>query len=81
MGMLCKVEKVMKKNSLFYDELKCECDMYSTGDLVISLVDLNGHIDGFNRVHGWYGLSRRNLKGRMLLVLSGEGIMCVKYMV
>ena len=33
------------------------------------------HIDG---VHGWHGVRHRNLEGRILLVLSGEGIMCVK---
>ena len=39
------------------------------------------HIDGFDGVHGGFGVGQRNLEGRMLLVLSGEGIMCVKYMV
>ena len=31
--------------------------------------------------HGGYGVGQRNLEGRMLLVLFGEAIMCVKYMV
>ena len=39
------------------------------------------HIDGFDGVHGGYGVGQRNFDGRMLLVLSGERIMCVKYMV
>ena len=42
--------------------------------------DFNGHvgrhIDGFNRLQGGYGVGQRNFEGRMLLVLSGEGIMC-----
>ena len=38
MGMLCKAEKVLKKQS-FYDELKCELDMHSIGDLVMCLGD------------------------------------------
>ena len=38
MGMLRKVEKVVKKNSL-YDKLKCEWDMHSAGDLVMCLDD------------------------------------------
>ena len=50
---------------------------YSTGDLVICLGDFNGHING---VHGGHGVGQRNLEGRMLLVLSGDGTMCVKYM-
>ena len=28
----------------FYDELKCEWDMHSAGDLVMCLRDCNGHI-------------------------------------
>ena len=32
-------------------------------------------------VHGVYGVGQGNLEGRILLVLSGERIMCVKYMV
>ena len=31
-------------------------------------------------VHGGYGVGQRNFERRMLLVLSGEGIMNVKYM-
>ena len=51
--MLHKVEE--KKSS--YDELRCEWDMYSAGDLVMCLGDFNGHvsrhIDGF---YGGYGV-------------------------
>ena len=28
---------------------------------------MSRHIDGFDRVHGGYGVGHRNLKGRMLL--------------
>ena len=46
------------------------------------LDDLNGHVGRFiDGVHGGYGAGQRNLCGRMLIVLYGEGIMCVKYMV
>ena len=55
--MLCKVVDVCKKNSL-YDEQKCVWDIYGADDLVMCLVEFNGHlfchIDGFNRVHGGY---------------------------
>ena len=37
--MLCKVAEVLKKNSL-YDELKCEWDVHSVGDLVSAWVTL-----------------------------------------
>ena len=53
--------------------------MRSAGDLVMCLGDLNGHvcrhIDGFDGVHGAYVVVQWNLEGRMILVLSGEGIM------
>ena len=45
--------------------------MHSAGDLVMCLGDSNGqvgrHIDGFNGVHGGYGVGQRNLEGRMLI--------------
>ena len=59
--------------------------IHSADDLVMCLGDFNGHvgkhIDGFDGVHGGYGVGQSNLEGKMLLVLSGEGIMCVNYMV
>ena len=49
--MLHKLEEVLKKQS-FHDELKCEWDMHSAGNLIMYLGDLNGrvgrHIDGFD---------------------------------
>ena len=57
--------------------------MLSAGYLVMCLNDINvhigRHIDGFDGIHGGYGVGQRNLEGRMLLVLSGDGTMCVKY--
>ena len=60
--------------------------MHSADDLFVCFGDVNEHvgrhIDGFDRVHLGYGVGQRNLEERMLLeFLSGEGIMCVKYMV
>ena len=80
MGMLHKVKDVWKKGSL-YDELKCEWDMHSAGDLVMCLGDFNGHagrhIDGFDGVHGGYGVSRRNLEGIMLFEFCpGRNYVC-----
>ena len=73
----------LEKKKSFYDEQKCEWDMHSADDLAICLGDFNGHvgrhIDGLDVVHGGYGEGQRNMEGKMLLVLSGEGIMCVKY--
>ena len=63
-----------------------ECDMHCAGDIVMCMCHINGHIgrhiDGFN---GGYGVGQINFEGRrrreVIIVLTGEGIMCVKYMV
>ena len=69
MGMLRKVEEVWKNKS-FHDELKGEWDMHSAGDLVVCKGGINGHIggniDGFDGLHGGYGIGQRNFEGRML---------------
>ena len=44
-------------------------------DLVICLGEFNGHgrhIDGFDGIHGGYGMGQRNLEGKMLLELCLE---------
>ena len=80
-----QIGRSLGEKQSYYDELKCEWDMHYAGDIVMYLGDFNGHVgrhmDGFDSVHEVYVLGQRNLEGRMLLVLSGEGIMCVKYMV
>ena len=42
--------------------------MHSADDLVTCLDDINGHvgkyINGFDGVHGGYGVDQRNLEGR-----------------
>ena len=53
MGILHKVEKVLKKQS-FCHELKSDFYMYSAADLVMFLGDFSRHgrhIDGFVEVH------------------------------
>ena len=46
--------KRLDEKQSFYDELKCEWDMHSADNLVMCLGDLNGHVDGFDGVHGGY---------------------------
>ena len=49
--------------------------------LVLGLGDFNGHvgrvIQGFEGVHGGYGIGERNAKGRMLLKFCDEKELCV----
>ena len=48
--------------------------------VVICLGDISGHvgrhIDGYDGVHGGSVVVQRNMEGRMLLVFSGERIVC-----
>ena len=49
-----------EEKQCFYDKLKCELDMHCAGNLVMCLHDCSGHvgrhIDGFDGVHGGYGV-------------------------
>ena len=79
-GYALKSGRSLEEKQTSNDELKCEWDMHTAEYLVMCLGDLNGHtgrhIDGFDGLH----VGQRNLKGKFLLVLSGKGIMCAKYM-
>ena len=75
-----KWKKFLRKQS-FYDELKCEWVRYSADDLAMCLGDINRHIgkhiDGFDRVHGGYGVGQRKLEGRMLFEFYLKKELCV----
>ena len=70
----------LEEKQSFYDELKCEWDVHSTGGLVMCLGNINGHvcrhIDGFDGVRGGYGVGQRNVAGRMLLEFCLENEVC-----
>ena len=80
MGMFRNVEVLEEKQS-FHDELKGKWDIHSASDLVMCLVDFNGHIgrniDGFDGIHGGYVVGQWNLDGRMLLKFCLEKELCV----
>ena len=63
--------RIFEEKKSLYDELKYERDMHSAYDLAMCLGDFNGnvgrHIDGFDELHGGYGIGQRNLEGRVLL--------------
>ena len=54
--------------------------MHSAGDLVMRLCDFKGHVgrhfDGFDEIHGGYGVGQRNLEGRMLVEFCLENELC-----
>ena len=55
--------------------------MHGAGDVVMFLGDFDGHvgrhIDGFDGVHGEYGVGRRNFDGQILLEFCLEKKLCV----
>ena len=57
--------KSFEEKQSFCDDLKCELDMHSTGDLVMCLGEFDGHvgrhIDGFDWVYGGYGVGQSKL--------------------
>ena len=56
----------LEEKQSFYDKLKYVWDMHSADDFVICLGDINGYVgrhnDGFDGVHGGYGVGQRNLE-------------------
>ena len=80
MGMLHNLEVIKKKNCLF---MSCIVSGVSIlpDDLAKCLGYFNGHIgryiDGFDGVHGGYGVGQRNLEGRMLSEFCLEKELCV----
>ena len=66
-GYVLQGGRSFEEKQSFYDELKCEWNMHSASDFVMCLGDINGHIDGFDGVHGGYGAGQRNFYEKMLL--------------
>ena len=58
-----------------------EWDLQIPGEVVLGLEDFNGHvgrrIDGFESVHGGYGIGKRNVEERKLLEFCNEKELCV----
>ena len=57
------------------------CEVENEKEVLICLGDFNGHIgkevDGFEGVHGGFGIGKRNMEGRLLLDFCVEKGMCV----
>ena len=54
-----------------YEEMTREWSMEKANELVLGLEDFNGHVgkcaEGFEDIHGGYGIEKRSAEGRMLL--------------
>ena len=66
-----QVGKSESEKDQFYNDMANEWDLRSPDEVVLGLENLNGHvgrqIDGFEGVHGWYEIGKRNVEGRSLL--------------
>ena len=58
-----------------------EWDLQNSGEVVLGLGDFNRHvgrqIDGFEGVHGGYGIGKRNVEEKRLLEFCDEKELCV----
>ena len=65
----------------FYDKMGSEWDLGSSGEIIVSLGDFNGHVgkcaEGFEGVHGENGIGKRNAEGRKLLEYCDQTELCV----
>ena len=56
----------LEEKQSFHDKQKYECDNHSADDLVMRFGGINGYAgrqnDGFDGVHGGYGVGQRNLE-------------------
>ena len=80
-GYIPQSGRSLEEKQSFYDELKCEWDMHSADDLAVCLDDINRHagrnIDGFDGMHGEYGVGQRNFEGRMQSEFCLDMKLCV----
>ena len=70
----------------FYEEMAREWSMGNAHELVLGLGDFNGHVgkcaEGFEGIHGGYGIGKRQAEGRMLLDFwDQKGVVCSKHVV
>ena len=65
----------------FYKEMTREWSVANENELVLGLGDFNGHVgkcaEGFEGIHGGYGIGKRNAEGRMLLDFFDQKELCV----
>ena len=61
----------MNKKEKFYEKMTRGCEVENANEVLICLGDFNEHIgkevNGFEGVHGGFGIGKRNVEGRLLL--------------
>ena len=74
-------EKPDAEQERFFEEMVHEWSMANANELVLGLGDFNGHVEkcaeGFEGIHGGYGIVYRNAEGRMLLEFRDQKELCV----
>ena len=73
--------KIRVRERSSHNDMASEWDLQNPGEMVLGLGIFNGHvgrrIDGFEGVHGGYGIGKRNVEGRRLLEFCAEKELCV----
>ena len=71
----------MSEKEKFYEEMARGCEVGNANEVLICIRDFNGHIgkevDGFEGVHGGFGIGKINLEGRLLSEFCVEKDLCV----
>ena len=69
------------EKELFYEEMAREWSMANANEMVLGLGNFNGPVgkcaEGFEGIHGGYGIGKRNVEGRMLLDFCVQKELCV----
>ena len=64
----------------FYEEMVREWSVANENELVLGLGDFNGHVgkcaEGFEGIHGGYGIGKINAEGRLLLNFCDQKELC-----
>ena len=73
-------DRALVEKDQFCDEMEDEWSVKGNDDLIVGLGDFNRHIgkeiEGFEGVHGGYGIGERNAERRMLLEFCDKKELC-----
>ena len=73
--------KIKLRERSIYNDMASEWDLKNSGETVFGLRDFNKHvgrwIDGFEGVHGGYGIGKRNVEETRILKFCDEKELCM----